>query len=99
MVHTRTKLHPDETPVQPGLAYTPKMMEQLTREGIPVSTHTVDASYFDDGSISPYLKMEYRRGIDKATLWEKSMDTKRRMNKIHRDVLKNNPVVSETQTE
>lgn len=75
------QLHDDEEAVQDNLAYTPSQMMQLAADGIPVSTQSVAALSFDDGTRKLDFEplMEFRRGVEMTDLWEARQDVKAKM--------------------
>lgn len=69
-----------DIPVQGGLSLTPRRIQELTSKGIAVSSSDAEPVYdspvsFSDYSIDPI----YERGMDRNTLWERSMLAKQRI--------------------
>lgn len=93
------RLHDDEEPTQPGLAYTPSQMFELAQKGVPVSTQTAAFSgSFDEGyrTLDYEPPLDLQRGADMADLWEKSKDAHARIAKAVKEAPRKevNPDVS-----
>lgn len=68
--------------VYPNLAVTPSQMAQLTEKGIPINSNQIGLM-FDDGSKSPSLGFEERRGVDMADIWNAQKTSRSKLNSLN----------------
>lgn len=74
---------PDDQPVVQGLAITPSQIEQMARNGIPVSLPNAD-SFFYDTSVGNEVPPELKVDADRNTLWEMSKMARARILKARK---------------
>lgn len=69
-----------DIPVKGGLALTPARIQELTSKGIAVSTSDAEPVYDSPSAFSDYsIDPAYERGMDRNTLWERSMLAKQKL--------------------
>lgn len=73
-VYCSPKLREHEEPVNQNLSITPTQMDQLRRQGLPISTGILSSEYFDDGNPDPTLTDVDRRGFDICDAWNKESE-------------------------
>lgn len=76
----KTKLTEDEVPVRPFLAYDLRDLDQLRRQGTPLSSTSVENMYYD-GIENPSFDVpfEQQRGVDINDVWNAAQDGLRRV--------------------
>lgn len=66
--------------VQSGLSVTPSEMLELSRQGIPISSH-FDDSKFDDGDTKSLGTIDFihQRGLDIVDVWNYQKDSRKKL--------------------
>lgn len=74
----------EEVLINPHLAATPAMMNELRLQGKPIGNTADESAYFDGTEDAGFtLPLSNQRGIDIAEAWEASMDAHKSINKLN----------------
>lgn len=83
MRFSRPKTGLYEQKVQRDLAVTPSQMQELARQGIPISTQNLGLGYQDGVSTLDFTPPpEYQRGVDMNDLWNLRNDIKGKVRRV-----------------
>lgn len=77
------KRNTGEKVVQNDLAITPRQMDQMMKDGIPISAQNLNADMFYDGDANPGfdIPLDMQRGIDIADCWDASVSIRKKAKK------------------
>lgn len=78
----RTSLKDTESDVQPYLAYDLSDLDELRKQGRPISGPNIEAMYYDGSPDASFnLPLDQQRGVDINDMWNAVQDGKRKMSK------------------
>lgn len=75
----KTRLLEYEEPVNPHLAYDLSQLDELRKQGKPISQSNVESLYYDgDVNVSFDLPLDQQRGVDINDMWTADRDSSAR---------------------